>query len=282
MSEPSIEITALHSYPVKSCRGLSHAASVLRRTGFEWDRHFLLVTDNGRFITQRECAGLARIDVAVENSSIVFRADGHGELRCPLAASGPAIRVRIWNDECTAQLSHVDTRDWLEAAAGIRGQLVHAMPGQHRVSQKAFTGEHEGRLHFSDGYAFLLVGEASLADLNSRLPRPLPMARFRPNIVLRGLAPFGEDDIDRLVFGDIELKCVKPCIRCIITTTDQVTGERDDDEPLRTLRSYRRLKALNGVAFGMNAILLKGEGRSLAVGDRAEVIWRRPGAPRPW
>ena len=133
----SVSIAALHSYPVKSCRGLSHAASVLRSTGLEWDRHFLLITDSGRFITQRECAGLARIDVAFENSSIVFRAAGHGELRCPLVASGPAIRVRIWNDECTAQLSHIDTRDWLEAAAGIRGQLVHAMPGQMNRDRKS-------------------------------------------------------------------------------------------------------------------------------------------------
>jgi uncharacterized protein YcbX len=108
------------------------------------------------------------------------------------------------------------------------------------------------------------------------------MTRFRPNIVLRGLAAYAEDDIDRLIFGDIEIKCVKPCTRCITTTTDQVTGVRDGDEPLRTLRSYRRLASLNGVAFGMNAILVKGDGRSLAVGDRAEVFWRRPGAPRPW
>lgn len=282
MSEPAIEITALHTYPVKSCRGLTHASSVVRPTGLEWDRHWMFVTDAGRFITQRECGGLARIDVAVENSSVVLRAAGHPELRCPIAATAPAIRVRIWNDECTAQPSLIDTRDWLAAAAGIRGQLVRAAPGQHRISSVEFTGDDEGRVHFGDAYAFLLVGEASLADLNSRLPRQLPMSRFRPNIVLRGLAPYGEDEIDRLVFGDIELKCVKPCTRCITTTTDQVTGERADDEPLRTLRSYRRLASLNGVAFGMNAILLNGDGRSFAVGDRAEVVWRQPGAPRPW
>ncbi len=242
----------------------------------------MFVTDAGRFITQRECGGLARIDCAVENSSLVLTAAGHAELRCPIEANAPAIRVRIWNDECMAQPSRIDTRDWLEAAAGIRGQLVRAAPGQHRISSAAFTGDDEGRVHFGDAYAFLLIGEASLADLNSRLPQPLPMTRFRPNIVLRGLAPYGEDDIDRLVIGDIELKCVKPCTRCITTTTDQVTGERHGDEPLQTLRSYRRLASLKGVAFGMNAILVKGDGRILVVGDRAEVTWRRPGAPRPW
>ena len=278
----SVAITALHSYPVKSCRGLSHAASVVRATGLEWDRHWMFVTDTGRFITQRESGALARVEVAIENASVVLRAAGHPELRCPIEETTPTMRVRIWRDVCAAQPSRVDTRDWLEAAAGIRGQLVRAAPGHDRISSAAFTGDDEGRVHFGDAYAFLLVGEASLEDLNSRLPRKLPMARFRPNIVLRGLRPYAEDDIDRLVFGGIELKCVKPCTRCITTTTDQVTGQRDGDEPLRTLQSYRRLASLNGVAFGMNAILLNGDGRSLAVGDRAEVIWRPPDAPRPW
>jgi len=277
-----VAITALHSYPVKSCRGLSHAESVVRPTGLEWDRNWMFVTDAGRFITQRECAALARIEVAVENSSVVLRAPGHPELRCPIADLAPEMRVRIWRDDCVAQPSNVDTRNWLEAAAGIRAQLVRAAPGHTRLSDVQFTGRDEGRLHFADAYAFLLLSEASLEDLNSRLPRKLAMARFRPNIVLQGLKPYAEDDIDRIVFGNVELKCVKPCIRCITTTTDQVTGERDGEEPLRTLRTYRRLAPLKGVAFGVNAILIRGAGSRLAVGDPAEVVWRQPGAPRPW
>jgi uncharacterized protein YcbX len=276
------EISALYSYPVKSCRGVSHAECVVRATGFEWDRNWMFVTDAGRFITQRECGGLARIEVAVENSSVVLRAEGHPELRCPVDEATPAMRVRIWRDDALAQPSRVDTRDWLEAVAGMRAQLVRAAPGHERVSDAHFTGRDEGRLYFADAFAFLLVSEASLADLNSRLPRPLPMARFRPNIVLRGLEPFSEDDIDRIVFGDVELRCVKPCIRCITTTTDQVTGERDGEEPLRVLRTYRRLASLKGVAFGMNAIVIRGAGSRLKVGDRGAITWRKPGAPRPW
>ncbi len=281
-SEAAVEITALHSYPVKSCRGLSHDASVLRATGFEWDRHWMFVTDADRFITQRECGGLARVEANVTGDSLILRAAGSPELRCPLEARGAPRRVRIWNDECDAHAVGVDTRDWLQAAAGIRGQLVRLTPGQERVSLARFTGDDESRYYFADAFALLITSETSLADLNERLPQPIPMARFRPNIVVRGLEPYAEDDIERLVIGEVELRCVKPCIRCITTTTDQQTGERAGDEPLRTLRDYRRLASLGGVAFGMNAIIVRGAGTRLAVGDRGVVSWRTPGAARPW
>ena len=277
-----VEITELHTYPVKSCRGSSHAASLLHATGFEWDRHWMFVTESGRFITQRECAALARVEPAVEGRTLVLRSAGHPELRCPVETSGAPRPVRIWNDDCLAHPVSVDTRDWLQAVAGIRAQLVRLGPGAERVSNPRFTGNEESRYYLADAFALLITNESSLADLNTRLPKTVPMARFRPNIVVRGLAPYAEDDIERLVIGPVELRCVKPCIRCITITTDQASGERDGAEPLRTLGTYRRLPALNGVAFGMNAVIARGAGVTLAVGDRAEVVWRAPGAPRAW
>jgi uncharacterized protein YcbX len=282
MTDARVEIAALHSYPVKSCRGLSHASSVLRATGLEWDRHWLFVTEAGRFITQRECALLATIEAGVVGESLVLRAAGHADLSCPVEVDGPPRRVRIWNDECDAHAVDVDTRDWMQAVAGIRAQLVRLTPGQERTSSRKFTGDDLARYYFADAFALLIANTASLADLNGRLPRAIPMARFRPNIVVSGLDPFAEDDIDRLVIGAVELRVVKPCIRCIITTTDQLSGEREGEEPLRTLRSYRFMRSMQGVAFGMNAIVVRGAGGKLSVGDRGEVIWRKPGAPRPW
>ncbi|HJS21123.1 MAG TPA: MOSC N-terminal beta barrel domain-containing protein [Steroidobacteraceae bacterium] len=278
----AVEITSLHTYPVKSCRGLSHQASVLHATGFKWDRHWMFVTEAGRFITQRECGALARVEPAVEGGTLVLRSAGHPELRCPVETSGAPQRVRIWNDDCLAHPVSVDTRYWLEAVAGIRAQLVRLGPGAERVSNSRFTGNDDSRYYLADAFALLITSEASVADLNTRLPQGIPMARFRPNIVVRGLAPYAEDDIERLVIGSVELRLVKPCIRCITTTTDQLTGERDGDEPLRTLRGYRRIASLNGVAFGMNAIIVRGAGETLSVGDRGEVVWREPGAPRAW
>ena len=278
----AVEITALHTYPVKSCRGLGHASNVLHATGFEWDRHWMFVTEAGRFITQRECGALARVEPSVEDGTLVLRSAGHAELRCPVATSGAARRVRIWNDDCLAHPVDVDTREWLQAIAGLRAQLVRLEAGAERVSNPRFTGNEDSRYYLADAFAVLITSESSLADLNARLPRAIPMARFRPNIVLRGLDPYAEDDIERLTIGPVTLRCVKPCIRCITTTTDQTSGERDGDEPLRTLRAYRQLRSLNGVAFGMNAIIERGAGARLAVGDRAEVVWRQAGAPRAW
>ncbi len=275
-------IAALHTYPVKGCRGVTHTAQALTRTGLAWDRHWMFMSDAGRFITQRECPGLARIDAVVTAGELSLRSHGYPELRCPIHADGTRREVTVWRDRCLAQVSTVDTRDWLESVTGIRGQLVRSLPGDERTSAREFTGESVAPFRFADAFALLLTNETSLEDLNSRLDRPLPMARFRPNLVLHGLEPYAEDGIDRIRIGDVELRVVKPCTRCIVTTTDQSTGQRDGEEPLRTLRQYRWLASLSGVAFGMNAIVVKGEGQSLHVGDQVDIDWRDPSAPRPW
>lgn len=274
-------ISALHTYPVKGCRGLTHSAQRLTHTGLVWDRHWMFVSDAGRFFTQREIPGLARIDAVVADDALILSSDGHPELRCPIHAEGARREVTVWRDRCVAQVSDVDTREWLESVTGTRGQLVRSLPGDERISSKEFTGEVRAPFRFADAFALLVTSEGSLDDLNSRLDRPLPMARFRPNLVLDGLEPFAEDDIDRIRVGNIELRCVKPCLRCIVTTTDQTTGQRHGEEPLRALKGYRWL-SIGGVAFGMNAIVLKGDGESLRAGDHAEIEWRDPAAPRPW
>src|SRR5262245_50834818 len=180
----TVEITALHTYPVKSCRGLNHATQLLHATGFEWDRHWMFVTEAGRFITQRECGALARVEPSVEDGTLVLRAAGHADLRCPIATNGAPRGVRIWNDDCLAHPVDVDTRGWLQAVTGTRAQLVRLEPGAERVSNPRFTGNEESRYYFADAFAVLITSEASLADLNARLPKAIPMARFRPNIVV--------------------------------------------------------------------------------------------------
>ena len=279
---PDARIAALHTYPVKGCRGVTHTAQALTRTGLAWDRHWMFVSETGRFITQRECPGLARIDAEVAAGELRLRSQGHPELRCPVQADGPRREVTVWGDRCLAQVSGVDTRDWLASVTSKRGQLVRSLPGDERTSAPEFTGTDHASVRFADAYALLVTNEASLQDLNARLERPLPMSRFRSNLVLRGLDPYAEDEIDRVRIGDVELRFVKPCTRCIVTTTDQGTGQRDGEEPLRALKQYRWLASLSGVAFGMNAIVVRGDGESLHVGDPVEIEWRVPSAPRPW
>jgi MOSC domain-containing protein len=266
-------IVSLHVYPVKGCRALDRARSVVTRTGLVWDRNWMFVNDAGRFLSQRECAGLALIDVHVTESELVLSAAGHPSLRCPLAASGATRRVVIWRDTCLARETGVDTREWLARVTGTRGQLVQGIHGEARISDPVFTGTDRGEAFFPDAYALLVISTASLAALNARLPSPLPMNRFRPNIVIDDVDSFDEDRMTWLRARSIALKCVKPCTRCIVTTTDQRTGERSSGEPLRTLRRFRWIPSLKGVAFGMNAIVTAGTGEELAVGDRLQIEW---------
>lgn len=274
MSEPQARIASLHVYPIKGCRGLDLARVTLTATGLEWDRNWMFVDANARFLSQREVPGLARVEPRIEDGALLLAARGHAPLRCPLQIGGEEVRVTVWRDTCTALASAVDTREWLQRVTGTPGQLVRGLPHHVRVSDVAYTGTERGTHYFADAYAVLLAGAASLADLNGRLREPLPMSRFRPNLVIEGLEAFAEDRLQWLRCGEVALKCVKPSTRCIVTTTDQVTGERRGEEPLRTLRSFRWTRALKGVAFGMNAIVVSGAGTQLAVGDRLAVEWR--------
>jgi uncharacterized protein YcbX len=275
----SARISALRVHPVKGCRAIELDRATLTRTGIQWDREWMFVNDNGRFLTQREVPRLARIDARVVNGELHLSSEGHPELRVPIDANEP-MRVTIWSDTCLASRASVDTREWLHAVTGSAGQLVRGVREHERVSNPAFTGGDRGEVFFADAYALLVASPTSLADLNGRLEKPLPMNRFRPNVVLEGLEAFAEDGVEWLSLavagrGQVRLKLVKPCTRCIVTTTDQVTGERMGEEPLRTLRRFRWLPALKGVAFGMNAIVVEGAGETLAVGDVFDVTWQR-------
>jgi len=277
-------IASLHIYPIKGCRGQDLSAAEVTETGLRWDREWMFVNDNGRFLTQRECAGMARVDVSVNEDELVLTSPGHAALHCNLRhdAGGEQRQVVIWKDTCPAVVSRTDTRSWLEKAAGVRGQLVRAVSTYDRVCDPYFTGPDKGRAFFADAYSMLIATTESLAALNERLPEPLPMNRFRPNIVIEGVEPFDEDRMVWVRSGAFEVKCVKPCTRCIVTTTDQRTGERMGEEPLRTLRAFRWLPSLKGVAFGMNAIVTGGAGSQLRIGQRMDIEWHPASEAPRW
>jgi hypothetical protein len=179
---------------------------------------------------------------------------------------GGETQVTVWRDRCRAFEQGEPAARWLSTLLGRPVRLVRFDPAQRRLSDTAWTGTLEAPNRFSDGFALLAISLASLADLNARLPAPLPMDRFRPNLVLDGLPPYGEDLLADLVAGEITLRRVKPCTRCSITTTNQATGTVEGEEPLRTLRSYRWDKALRGVTFGQNLVVVSGAGARLRVG----------------
>lgn len=262
-----ITLAALHIYPVKSCRGIAASEARLTDAGLEHDREWMIVTPEGRFVTQREEPRLARITTAIDDGTLTLSAEGAGSCAVPLDRVGREADAVVWRDRCAAFDQGDEPARWLSGLLDRALRLVRFDPRHERLSDRTWTGDVAARNRFSDGYALLAISRASLDDLNARLPAPLPMNRFRPNLELGGLPPYGEDTLGELVAGAVRLRRVKPCTRCSITTTDQATGAVDGEEPLRTLKSYRWDKALRGVTFGQNLIVIAGAGSRLQVGQ---------------
>ena len=250
---PSVQ--QLVVYPVKACRGIAVDAWPVEPRGLRHDRRFMVVTPEGRFVTQRELAELCMIETALEldRARLVLRRDGHGEVALPLAPEGGApLRVTVWSDQVDARVVGADADAWLTAALGQPLRLVYFPDASHRPTDPACAPGFE--TGFADGFPLLVIGQASLDDLDARLVTPVPMDRFRPSLVVAGSAPFAEDGWRDVVCGDVALRIVKPCGRCVVTTTDQRTAERSQ-EPLRTLATYRRQDG--EVMFGQNAVVVR-------------------------
>ena len=279
---PDARITALNVYPVKSCRGLSVAEAHVATRGLVagsgrnavWDREWLIIDPDGRFVTQRDSPALALIATRVTGGALIFTTAGQSPLEVSLAPSkGPTRDVVVWNSVIPARDAGDDAAAWLCSTLDRDVRLVRFDAAHRRLCNPIFAGDSGAHTAFADGYPLLVIGEASLDDLNRRLeddgtPR-LRMDRFRPNIMLAGLEPYDEDHLDTLMVDGVVMKIVKPCARCQITTTDQETGHVGV-EPLRMLGGYRMDERLGGVTFGMNAIVVAGEGRMLSVGTNVE------------
>jgi uncharacterized protein YcbX len=267
-------ITRLATYPIKSCRGIWSQEAVLGGTGFRDDRHWMLVRPTGRFVTQRELPRMALIEARADAASLFVDAPGTSPLIVSRQASGAARAVTVWKFDGSGIDCGEEAAAWFSRVLETELRLVVFNRDVPRECDRHWTGATSAVTEFSDGFPILVISEASLADLNSRLPRALPMQRFRPNVVIEGVQPYDEDRIHELVAGDVTLRLVKPFTRCAITTTDQDTGARDGDEPLRTLKSYRFSSELRGVLFGQNAIIVAGNGQRLRVGERFEIRWK--------
>ena len=267
-------VESLHVYPVKSCRGVTVQTALLAETGLLADRHWMIVNEAGRFVTQRELPRLALIETLVEASALRMRAPGCPELQVARDGEGSSRDVIVWRDTVAGLDAGDDAAAWLSDFLEHSVRLVRFNPSAKRLCNPQYAGDTGAHTQFADGFGILAVAEASLTELNSRLQQPLPMNRFRPNIVLAGLQPYDEDRIDELSTDGVRLRFVKPCTRCKITTTDQATGVALGDEPLATLKMYRWDSQLRGVTFGQNVIVVAGAGRSLSVGQELAIRWK--------
>ena len=261
----SARIAALSLYPVKSCRGIAVASVRVTERGLLHDREWMIVDANGRFLSQREVPALALVRTALSADALELSDNAGSRVAVPLDRPGTTREVTVWRDTVPAIDQGSDVASWLSARLGRDVRLVRFDPAFRRACNRAYVGDSGAHTGFADAYPLLVISEASLADLNTRLASPLPMNRFRPNVVLGGCEAYDEDHIDTIGAGAIRMKLVKPCTRCQIPTTNQETAERGC-EPLATLATYRMNAALDGVTFGVNAIVTDGFGGTLRTG----------------
>ncbi|MEO0895246.1 MAG: MOSC N-terminal beta barrel domain-containing protein [Bacteroidota bacterium] len=269
-----MKISALYVYPIKSLGGISLDHAQLSDRGLQHDRRWMLIDEQGKFLTQRTFHEMALLQVGIEDSYLTVRhkTKDLGQLSIDLhPQQGQEIQVQVWNDIMMAWLIDEKAGEWFSHALGQTVHLVY-MPDQSQrfVKEKyAIDGDLNS---FSDGMPYLLLGEASIADLNSRMDETLTIDRFRPNIVFEGGEPYAEDNMDEISMGSSTFVGAKPCIRCNLITIDQATAQAGK-EPLATMAGYRRID--NNIYMGMN-LLLK-EGHEIRVGDEILVkSWREP------
>ncbi|MFD5181592.1 MOSC domain-containing protein [Streptomyces sp. NPDC058372] len=277
---PNAELTSIHVYPVKGARGLAAAEAAVEPWGLAGDRRWMLVDAEDRCITQRAFPSLALVSAeALPGGGLRLAAPGQEPWEVAEPGPGaPTATVEIWKDKVRAVLGDAAAGARLSSFLGAEVRLVHlAAPARDRLVDQKFGAPGE-TVSFADGYPLLVTTTASLAALNALIAEgdhaaegPLPMERFRPNIVVSGTAAWAEDTWARVAVGEVTFKVSKMCGRCVVTTTDQRTAERGK-EPLRTLSRHRRFGSQ--LVFGQN--LIPESAGTVRAGDPFTVLARRP------
>lgn len=270
-------VTGLFLYPVKSLRGYAVPTAELDALGFTGDRRFLVVDATGKFLTQRTAPRMARIDARLSAGTLLLSAEGAGDISVPTASDpGASLRtVSVWKSEgLLAEDCGAAASAWLSDFLGLPCHLVRIGEKFSRPILKSAARPGDV-FTFADAAPFLVISEASLAHLNDRIQEnhgePVPMNRFRPNIVVDGCDAFAEDTWTHLQIGRMVFRSAGQSVRCIITTTDQLTGERGK-EPLKTLATFRRNPAdPTEVFFGVNLIHESKRG-TIRVGDTVQML----------
>lgn len=262
-----LTLSGLYFYPVKSLRGVSLERAPVGSRGIQLDRHWMVVDGAGKFITQRQYPRMALISTALTPGALRLSAPAMPDMEVPVASGeGETASVQVWGDHCLARSAGDAPANWLSRFLGVDCRLFFMPESTERAVDPDYATAHD-RVGFADGFPFMLISQASLDDLNGRLDTPLPMQRFRPNLVVTGCEPYAEDSWRRIRVGEITFRVAKPCSRCAIPAIDPETAEKGA-EPLRTLSRYRREG--NQVYFGQN-LLHDGSGE-LKIGAPVEVL----------
>lgn len=251
----SLTIQDLYIYPIKSLAGIRVSAAKVEERGFELDRRWMLIDETGKFMSQRTLPQMALLKVEIEAESLkVYHASStSNSIQIPFETNGEEISaVTVWDDAMPATLVDSKIDEWFTKALGVNVRLVKMPRSTHRKVDPKYAVNGES-VSFADGMPYLLIGQKSLEDLNSKLDEGVPMNRFRPNIVVTGGEAFDEDSWGKIQIGEVDFQVVKPCARCVMVTVDQTTGHKAA-EPLKTLAKFR--KEGNKILFGQNMVAL--------------------------
>lgn len=277
-------IKCITTYPIKSCAGIDLEHCTVLADGLKLDREWMLIDEEGHFLSQRQTSKLALVKprMSSDGKNLIVSAQGMQDHALPDASATVVTEqryaVRLWRDDVRVIDAGTQAAEWFSDFLGVQSRLVRFDKGAERLVDENWTTAR-ATTRLTDGFPFLIIGQGSLDDLNSRLASrgvaPVEMKRFRPNIVVEGWEPFEEDYIETISveFDETEIvfRLCKPCTRCVVTTIDQATGKprtSSPHEPLDTLSLYRRSPRMEGgIVFGQNAVVSSGEGSELRVGQ---------------
>ncbi len=265
-----MRLSELNIYPIKSLAGIGLTQAAVERRGLEFDRRWMLVDENNRFLTQREFPKMATLRVRIGDSALEVTNEMGGKLEVPFEpANAKTVMVEIWSSRCKAAIFGDAINTWFSESLKTECRMAKMPEATERKVNPDYAVHRDDHVSFADGYPFMLLGQASVDDLNSRLTDPLPMNRFRPNFVVEGSECFAEDGWKKIRIGETVFHVVKPSERCVITTVDQAKGEKAGKEPLKTFGEFRNR---NGkLLFGQNLIAENGGGK-ISIGDAVEVL----------
>ncbi|MEO8313516.1 MAG: MOSC N-terminal beta barrel domain-containing protein [Pseudomonadota bacterium] len=265
-------LAGIYIYPVKSAAGMACSEAVLGPHGLLHDREWMVVDAAGRFVTQRNEGRLALMGTAIADGRLLLSSPAGAGPSLDLRHEGEMRQVQVWGASVPAFDAGAEAAQFVSDLLGKPLRLVRFDARHRRLSNQDWTAGLEVPTLFSDGYPMLVLSQASVADLSSRVGRDLPVQRFRPNLLLGGVAAYAEDGAAEMVMGAVRILLTKACTRCVITTIDHHSGERTGEEPLRTLKGYRFDPALRGVVFGRNAYATAGAGSTLRRGDAVQLV----------
>jgi hypothetical protein len=265
-----MHLSEINIYPVKSLGGISLDQSLIEEAGLQFDRRWMLVDEKNNFFTQREFPQMATFNLEVKDEELkvsfkdeMLMIPFHREFAQPA-------NVKVWSSSVKAEIYDDDINQWFSERFGISCRLaVMTEKSKRKVSPFSAVRKFQDTVSFADACPFLLIGENSLNELNEKMGKSLPMNRFRPNFVIKEAEPFAEDSWKKIKIGNTVFHIVKACARCVMTTIDQETGEKDGAEPLKTLADFRKR---NGKVYFGQYLIAEKAGETIKTGDKVEVL----------